>query len=137
MYPDSIQSVFQLDIPEKHKVPVVLDSPHSGTIYPESFGSLTPLAILRRAEDMYVDELYDSAPEHGMPFLKALFPRCFIDANRAEEDLDPTMIEGVWEKPLNPGRKTELGIGLIWTKSPPDGEPMYDRKLSINEVTDR
>jgi N-formylglutamate deformylase len=137
MYPDSVQNVFQLDIPEKNKVPVVLDSPHSGTIYPENFGSLTPLAILRRAEDMYVDELYDSASEHGMPFLKALFPRCFIDANRAEEDLDPTMIEGTWDSPLNPGRKSELGIGLIWTKSPPDGEPMYDRKLSIQEVTDR
>ena len=34
--------------------PLVLDSPHSGTRYPDDFGSALDLATLRRAEDTHV-----------------------------------------------------------------------------------
>ena len=43
---------------ERDAVPLVLDSPHSGSVYPEEFAYRCPLPMLRRAEDAYVDELY-------------------------------------------------------------------------------
>ena len=43
------------------RAPLVLDSPHSGTIYPRDFHFVCPLPSLRQAEDTYVDELFSAA----------------------------------------------------------------------------
>src|SRR5690349_6897730 len=75
--------------PQAGAVPVVFDSPHSGAVYPDDFAYCCPLPVLRRAEDSYVDELYEAAPTHGATLIAALFPRSYIDANRAADDLDP------------------------------------------------
>ena len=40
-------------------------SPHSGSNYPVDFNHVVPTEKLRRAEDMYVDELFGSAPACG------------------------------------------------------------------------
>lgn len=117
-------------------VPVVFDSPHSGRDYPADFGAVLPIEALRAAEDAFVDELFAAAPEHGAVLLRALFPRSYIDPNRAPDDIDPRMIEGSWPAPLNPGPKTELGIGLIRRAVAP-GLFVYGRKLSVAEVEHR
>ena len=65
--------------PQHDAVPLVLDSPHSGAHYPEEFAYRCPLPMLRRAEDAYVDELYEAAPAHGATLIAALFPRSYID----------------------------------------------------------
>ena len=82
--------------PQRHTVPVVVASPHSGSLYPPDFLLLAavPLATLRRAEDAFVDELFQSAPALGMPLLAARFPRSYVDANREAYELDPGMFEG-------------------------------------------
>src|ERR1051325_8894743 len=67
--------------PPGDALPLVLDSPHSGAIYPEDFAYCCPLPILRRAEDAYVDELYEAAPAHGATLIGALFPRRYTDGN--------------------------------------------------------
>src|ERR1700742_4989498 len=72
--------------------PLVLDSPHSGRAYPEDFGPAAPMALLRRAEDAFVDDLFETAPLHGAGFLKALFPRSYIDPNRHEGEIDAGML---------------------------------------------
>jgi N-formylglutamate amidohydrolase len=41
-----------------------------------------------------------------------------------------------WPGPAQAGRKTELGIGLIW-RIMDSGQPIYARKLSIEEVKRR
>lgn len=122
--------------PRAPAVPVVFDSPHSGTRYPDDFRSIAPLALLRRAEDAFVDELFGSAPDHGAPLIAAEFPRIYIDPNRDLVDLDPAMLDGLWPDPLVPSRKTELGVGLIWRIMPPDS-PLYDRLLGVEEVRRR
>src|SRR5262250_886224 len=76
--------------------PLVVDSPHSGRAYPEDFGHAAPLALLRRAEDAFVDDLYEDAPRHGAGFLKALFPRSYVDPNRHAAEIDPAMLDGPW-----------------------------------------
>jgi len=122
--------------PQAEPAPVVFDSPHSGTDYPDDFGSIAPLSVLRRSEDAFVDELFAAAPRHGAPLIAARFPRIYIDPNRDLVDLDPTMLDGPWPDPLVPSRKTELGVGLVWRIMPPDSR-LYDRLLTVAEVRGR
>jgi len=122
--------------PSGHPVPLVLDSPHSGTIYPDDFGHAVPRDALRRAEDAFVDELYAAGPGLGALLIAARFPRSYIDPNRSLLDIDASLLEAPWPGPAIPSRKTELGIGLIW-RVLDSGEPIYGRKLSIEEVKRR
>ena len=127
---------FRFHAPETELVPAVFDSPHSGTAYPADFGTIAPMADVRRSEDAFVDELFGAAPAHGAPLIAAAFPRIYIDPNRDLIDLDPAMLDGAWPDPLVPSRKTELGVGLIWRIMPPD-IPLYDRLLTVSEVRGR
>jgi N-formylglutamate amidohydrolase len=117
-------------------VPVVFDSPHSGSNYPGDFNHVVPTEKLRRAEDMYVDELFGSAPARGATLIAALFPRSYIDPNRSLEDLDPELLADSWPGPVRPGEKARLGHGLIWRLCPPDMN-LYVEKLSRDEVRGR
>lgn len=71
----------------------VFASPHSGSRYPAEFieQSVLPLRMLRCSEDAHIDTLFDGVPALGAPLVKALFPRSFIDPNRAEQELDPIL----------------------------------------------
>jgi N-formylglutamate deformylase len=117
-------------------LPLVLDSPHSGTHYPADFDHLPPRAVVRKAEDTHVEALYAAAPSLGATLIEALFPRAYIDPNRHVSDLDPAVLEEAWPEPLAPSRKTELGIGLVWRLAQ-GGVPMYARPLSVADVERR
>ena len=119
------------------RLPLVFDSPHSGTDYPEDFGHAVDPVRLRHAEDTHVHDLWAGAVAAGAVLLHAHFPRAYIDANRAPDDMDPAQIEGHFPRPLNPSIKSELGIGLCWTREPPAGGPLYDRKLTADEILHR
>ena len=127
---------FELTAPRKGFVPLVLDSPHSGTEYPEDFRAAVSVELLRQAEDSYVDELYASAPDFGATLVAARFPRSYIDANRSLLDIDASLLESPWPGPAIPGPKTQKGIGLIW-RVLDSGESIYARKLAIEEVKQR
>ncbi|MGA8380389.1 MAG: N-formylglutamate amidohydrolase [Stellaceae bacterium] len=122
--------------PEGAPVPVVFDSPHSGSHYPEDFRFSCALETLRRAEDAYVDELYAAAPAHGATLIGALFPRSYLDANRAVDDIDEALIDGVWHSPLRPSHSTRAGLGLIRRVARPS-LPIYERKLAAAEILAR
>jgi len=134
----SIPGVFRQASPPSGALsaPVVLDSPHSGAQYPDTFTPRVPLSDLRRVEDAFVDELFGDAPACGAVLLAAEFPRSFIDPNRAVDDLDLSMIDGAWPYPVAPSEKSRLGHGLIW-RSCPSERPMYDRPLPVEEVARR
>lgn len=127
---------FDLARPGERHVPLVLDSPHSGTEYPDDFQPAVPMERLRHAEDSFVDELYAAGPSLGATLLAARFPRSYIDPNRSILDVDPSLLAAPWPGPAIPSRKTELGIGLIW-RILDDGQPIYGRKLSVDEVKQR
>lgn len=117
--------------------PLVLDSPHSGTVYPQDFGSDLPLAVLRQAEDTHVEKLYDFAnPELGAAWVEAHFPRIYLDANRDTTEIDVEMFEGDWPEPVTGDelvlQKVRLGKGLIW-RFTDEGVPIYGRQLSVAE----
>lgn len=120
--------------------PLVFDSPHSGTVYPEDFGTVCDLAVLRRAEDTHVEKLYDFAPGMGAAWIEAHFPRSYLDANRDLTELDVDLLDGPWDGPLSTDprvlSKVRLGKGLIW-KLTDEGLPLYDRALGVAEVRQR
>jgi N-formylglutamate deformylase len=120
---------------------LVLDSPHSGTDYPEDFGYVCELATLRKAEDTHVEKLYSFAPALGAAWVEAHFPRSYLDANRNTTELDFNMLADSWPHPVqshDPAvlSKLKLGKGLIWRVTD-DGVPIYGRRLSVSEVQDR
>ena len=121
--------------PEGPIAPVVFDSPHSGKIYPEDFGHCIERIHLRRTEDAFIDELFADAPGQGATLLCALFPRSYVDPNRAPDDIDPSMLQGQWPYRANPGDKARLGVGLIPTREP--GGVVYDRLLGVEEACHR
>lgn len=121
--------------PAAAPLPIVIDSPHSGTVYPADFGSVLQGLALRQGEDTWVHDLYASAPRHGATLLAAQFPRAYIDPNRSLHDIDTALLADTWPGPVTPSRKTELGIGLVWRLM--GGQPMYDRRLSAAEVQQR
>lgn len=131
-----LSGVLRLTAPRSPLVPLVLDSPHSGTRWPDDFTPVAHEKAVRRTQDSLVHELFASAPDHGAPLLAALFPRVYIDPNRSLGDLDPALLAEGWDGPLAPGEKSRLGKGLIWRLAAPD-TPIYDRKLTAREVRRR
>lgn len=132
-----MQSAFVLSPPSiQPAIPLILDSPHSGQQYPADFGSCQPLTVLREGEDAFVERLYEGAHKLGATLLAAQFPRVYIDPNRGLGEIDPGMLDGPWPGALTPGRKTELGIGLIW-RTMGQGREIYDRLLPVAEVQAR
>ena len=119
-----------------HEIPVVFDSPHSGTTYPADFGFIVPTATLRMAEDTHVEKLYAAAPACGATLIAARFPRSYIDCNRSLLDIDQALLATAWPGPINVSKKTEKGIGLVWRKLD-SGEDIYNRQLGVAEVQRR
>ena len=122
------------------RTPLVLDSPHSGTVYPADFRAALDLPVLRRAEDTHVEKLYAFAPGLGVGWVEAHFPRIYLDANRDTTELDATLLDAPWPDPVTADpvvlQKVRLGKGLIW-KFTDEGEPIYNRQLSVAEVRAR
>ncbi|WP_409834693.1 N-formylglutamate amidohydrolase [Acidovorax sp.] len=131
--PDTPVEVFA---PLGEALPLVCDSPHSGTAYPADFGFAVPLADLRRGEDTHIATLWGDAPRHGATLVAATFPRTYIDPNRAVTDLDPALLDAPWPTPLAPGEKSRLGFGLVWSRLNAS-TPLYARQLSVEEVKGR
>jgi len=120
--------------------PLVLDSPHSGTQYPDDFAHACDPLLLRRAEDTHVERLYEFAPAMGVAWVEALFPRSYLDANRDVTEVDVDMLDGPWAGPVATDArvlsKVRLGKGLIWRMTD-DGQPIYTRQLGVAEVQSR
>ncbi|MGN6657718.1 MAG: N-formylglutamate amidohydrolase, partial [Achromobacter mucicolens] len=132
---------YRFDLPQHYpdseiSVPLVLDSPHSGTTYPPDFAAAVDFGALRTAEDTWVDDLWSDAIEMGVPMIAAAFPRAYIDANRAADEIDELLLDAAWPDAINPSPKVKLGKGLIW-RMLDDGTPLYNRKLTVDEVRHR
>jgi N-formylglutamate deformylase len=105
-------------------------------IFPADFRPAASYAALQTTWDAYVDELWSDAPDAGATLLTATFPRAYVDVNRAESDIDETLLGEPWPVPLTPTDYTKRGMGLIRRNALPD-VPMYDRALTVAEVEHR
>lgn len=129
-------TAYHLHLPEKLSSCVVFASPHSGRDYPPSFLGTTLLdkRTIRSSEDAWVDRLFDSAPAHGAPLLRAGAPRAYVDLNRAVDELDPALIEGVRRMGHNP--RVASGLGVV-PRVVAGGRAIYRGKLSRLEAERR
>jgi len=112
---------------------VIVSSPHSGRLYPKSFIDRSRLgeADLRRNEDAFIDALMAPAAELGAPVLSARFPRCYVDVNRAPEELLPDWTRGGASTP-----RARAGLGVIPTMMN-EHTPIYKKPLSARAVKAR
>ncbi len=115
--------------------PLILASPHSGRVYPQALidRSALDLKTLRQNEDAYIDDMLGFARHMDIPLLTARFPRCFVDVNRAVDEVPMS-----WKKPgdLPSTARAEMGLGVIPTIIA-DKVPIYKRQLKASCVDDR
>lgn len=130
------QVAFHLHEPDVLTSRVVFASPHSGRDYPWSFIRETVLDehTIRTSEDAFVDRLFDCAPHFGAPLLRAGAPRAYVDLNRAADELDPALIEGVRRSGHNP--RVASGLGVV-PRVVAGGRAIYRGKLRRQEADTR
>jgi N-formylglutamate amidohydrolase len=114
-------------------LPVLLSVPHSGRDYPDWLVGMASggRAALRSLEDPLVDRLVWRALGRGVGAVIARSPRAAVDCNRAEDEIDPAVIEG--------GRRDRLtarargGLGIVPARTPQHGylwrRPVTQRQL--------
>ncbi len=122
--------------PKRQTSHVIFASPHSGRDYPAEFlaRALPDRLAIRSSEDAFVDQLFDMVPGLGSPLLTARAPRAYIDLNRAADELDPAVIEGITRAPYNP--RVTSGLGVI-PRVVAGGRAIYSGKLSLAEAEAR
>ncbi len=127
---------YHLSVPAVRTTSVIFASPHSGRDYPAAFLDRIALDALevRSSEDAFVDDLFACAPIFGAPLLAALAPRAFVDLNRAPEELDPALIDGIRRSNHNP--RVASGLGVI-PRVVANGRPIYAGKLPLVEAQAR
>jgi N-formylglutamate amidohydrolase len=93
-------------------LPVVLSVPHAGRDYPQwliddSSAGRSSLAAL---EDRLVDRLVWRALNRGCGAVIARTPRAAVDCNRAEDDIDPAIVDGARGGRVTARARGGLGI---------------------------
>jgi N-formylglutamate amidohydrolase len=110
-------------------VPVLLSVPHAGRDYPDWLIALSKggAQALHALEDPLVDELVEGAINKGVGAVVAQTPRAAIDCNRAEDEIDPTVVRSGPIPSLSPRARGGLGIvpgrtaahGSLWRQPIP------------------
>ena len=129
-------SAFEVLRPSEQRVPFVFNSPHSGADYPQRFLDMSQLDgwQIRRSEDCFVDALYQGVVGLGAPLLKAHFPRAYLDANRAPDELDPSLFSGplhIHANAVSP--RVVGGLGVI-PRVVGEGRSIYSHKIPPEEA---
>jgi N-formylglutamate amidohydrolase len=130
---------FEILAPVEQALPFIVNTPHSGRVYPEAFVAMTRLDSLglRRSEDSFVDLLFAGAPVLGAPLLKANFPRAYLDVNREPYELDPRMFDGRLPSFANTrSMRVAGGLGSI-PRIVGDGQEIYRDRLTVADAMHR
>jgi N-formylglutamate amidohydrolase len=130
---------FTLLRPTEQLSPIVFCSPHSGRIYPKAFleASRLDARALRKSEDCYVDELFESVVALGAPLIAARFPRAYLDVNREPYELDPELFSGRLPDFANTQSARVMGgLGTI-ARIVADTEEIYRERLPITTAFER
>jgi len=131
--------IFNVAEPQRLTSPFVINSPHSGRVYPVSFLAQSRLTTdaIRKSEDCFVDDLFSGGINLGAPLLSANFPRAYLDVNREPFELDPKMfIETLPAYANSQSMRVGSGLGTI-PRIVGDGMEIYRHRLSIAEALGR
>ena len=133
------QPVFRVREPNGPLSAFVVNSPHSGSLYPQSFLAESRLTkeSIRRSEDCFVDELFSGCLAMGAPMLSANFPRAYLDVNREPFELDPKMfIETLPSHVNSQSLRVGGGLGTI-PRIVGDGMEIYRGRMPFSEALGR
>src|ERR1700760_2719348 len=130
---------FEIVEPGEWRAPIIFNSPHSGSVYPQDFltASRIDIAALRRSEDSFMDELIDDLSGRGFPVVRVKFPRSYVDVNREPYELDPRMFTGRLPSFANTrSMRVAGGLGTI-PRVVGDGQEIYRDRLSVDDALAR
>jgi len=122
--------------PPRGQLPVVLSVPHAGRDYPDWLVDLSRNGrkSLETLEDPLVDRLVWRALGLGVGAVIAVTPRAAIDCNRAEDEIDPAMVQ-----PAGRARTTARargGLGIVPSRTAAHGH-LWQRAISRDELDSR
>jgi N-formylglutamate amidohydrolase len=117
-------------------LPVLLSVPHSGRDYPDwlvalAAGGKPALATL---EDPLVDRLVWRALQRGCAAVIARTPRAAIDCNRAEDDVDPSVVDGPRRGRVS--ARARGGLGIVPARTQQHGY-LWRRAISPKQLDER
>ena len=100
-------------------LPVLLSVPHSGRDYPDWLvdSASAGQPALASLEDPLVDRLVWRALQRGCGAVIARAPRAAVDCNRAEDDVDPSVVDGPRRGRVTARARGGLGIVPSWTQA--------------------
>src|SRR6202043_1334268 len=130
---------FEIKEPAAWRAPIIFNSPHSGSVYPDEFlnASRIDLPALRRSEESFMDELIAGLSERGFPTVRVHFPRSYVDVNREPYELDPRMFSGRLPSFANTrSMRVAGGLGTI-PRVVGDGQEIYRERLSVDDALAR
>jgi N-formylglutamate amidohydrolase len=130
---------FEIVEPAAWRAPIIFNSPHSGSVYPDEFlsASRIDLPALRRSEDSFMDELIAGLSGRGFPTVSVNFPRSYVDVNREPYELDPRMFTGRLPSFANTrSMRVAGGLGTI-PRVVGDGQEIYRERLSVDDALAR
>jgi N-formylglutamate deformylase len=136
---DELDPPFEILEPTQWRGPVVFNSPHSGCVYPRAFltASRLDVAMLRRSEDSFVDELILGVLQRGYPLMRAHFPRCYVDVNREPYELDPRMFDGRLPSFANTrSMRVAGGLGTV-ARVVGDAQEIYGQRIPVDDAIRR
>ena len=115
---------------------MLLSVPHSGRDYPEWLVALASQgrAALTTLEDPLVDRLVWRAIQRGCAAVIARAPRAAVDCNRAEDEIDPSVVDGARR-----GRVTARargGLGIVPGRTQQHGY-LWRRPINRDQLDDR
>lgn len=113
--------------PTRGALPVLISVAHSGRQYPDWLVDLARggRECLQPLEDPLVDRLAWRAIELGCGAVVARAPRAAVDCNRAEDEVDPSVIADAVGRGIGPRARGGLGIvparthkhGYLWRRA--------------------
>ena len=135
----SFNPPFKLEMPATGPSPVLFNSPHSGSLYPDDLLEASRLdrLALRRSEDVDVDLLFDGVVDKGASLMRVEFPRAYVDVNREPYELDPKMFGGRLPPFANTrSLRVASGLGTI-PRTVGEGHEIYRALPTIDEALER
>ena len=139
LFDGELSPPFAIVEPAAWRAPIIFNSPHSGSVYPDEFlsASRIDLAALRRSEDSFMDELIAGLSGRGFPTVSVNFPRSYVDVNREPYELDPRMFLGRLPSFANTrSMRVAGGLGTI-PRVVGDGQEIYRERLSVDDALAR
>ena len=122
--------------PPRGPLPVLLSVPHAGRDYPGWLLSLSTKGrpALEPLEDPIVDRLAWRAIGVGIGAVIARTPRAAIDCNRAEDEIDPAVIQA--HGGVGSSARARGGLGIVPSRTAAHGH-LWRRPLSRAELERR